>query len=542
MAVVKTAALVSVTSLLVSGTDQVADSFDGSILGQLTTPTRIAEAIAATGLIGIIFALVLVLAVLALWAELAVRASVIYLVVMAAPMILAASIHPKLRGSWTKLAELGAAVIFSKILVALAISIAFAELSGISASPSFAEGIGALVAGIATLGIACFAPFVLFRLFALEVAHLEGLSRRPVRAARDAQQLAYYHRGSSFGSFLNRHGSEPGTAGGAGGPGLPPGGGPLPGRAPSGGGGMTGAGGAAVPAGALLIAGQRLASVGKEAARGGVEAVAGGAHARSQTSGTGTSRARDGAAERAGGFRDSAAVAEGGSARREPPCASSAVRLSEEATSARKGSEPQVGLASPPRRLDENASPAAGASAGSERRATSPATAAGSVPGVVTKRKEAITSDAKRPPERLAVGTDAASGQAGKHPPAHRAGSSPDGDQGRPRTEASAPQPRSRPALPSQGLAGRATQQVLPTSNALLERDAASPAGSVSPAGPTGRPLPLGPQAGGARGGSPSNKPKPERTAPPAGVVRTAAATEEMNERGWSESNGVDHG
>lgn len=239
-AVIKTAALVGVVSLLVSGTDQVANYFDGSITSQLgLVPVNIAAAITATGMIGMLFAAVVILAVLGLWAELALRAAVLYLVVMTAPMVIAASVHPRLRQSFTRLAEIGAGVIFSKVLIALALSVAFSELSDVSASPSFSQGVAALVACIATLGISCFAPFVLFRLFALEVSHLEGLARRPVRAARDAQQVSYYNRGG-LNRYLGRFAgpgaasSGPGTGGGAGGGARYPWG---PAGTPSGGGG-----------------------------------------------------------------------------------------------------------------------------------------------------------------------------------------------------------------------------------------------------------------------------------------------------------------
>jgi hypothetical protein len=239
MAVLKTAALVSVVSLLVSGTDQVADYFDGSIVSHLgAAPALIALAVSDAGIVGMIFAAVIIFAVLGLWAELAVRAATIYLVVMTAPMVIAASVHPRLRDSWRKLAEIGAGLIFAKVLVALAFAVAFSELSGLTSSPSFSQAIGALVAAITTLLLSCFAPFVLFRLFSLEVAHLEGLARRPSRAARDAQQLAYYNR-AGVASFLNRHGSAGGSAGG--GSAAPGTSSPGPGRTGGGGGGGTGA-------------------------------------------------------------------------------------------------------------------------------------------------------------------------------------------------------------------------------------------------------------------------------------------------------------
>jgi hypothetical protein len=183
-AFLKTALLVPVTALLVSGTDQVSDFLDGSILEHLgASPAAIAAAIADTDVVGMIVALVIIGAVLALWAELAIRAAMIYLVVMTAPMVIMASVHPRLRQSWNKFAEIGAALIFSKVLVALALTVGFSQLVSVPNAPSFSESVAALVVGIATLAIACFSPFVLFRLISAEVAQFEGLARRPVRAA-----------------------------------------------------------------------------------------------------------------------------------------------------------------------------------------------------------------------------------------------------------------------------------------------------------------------------------------------------------------------
>ncbi len=274
MAVVKTVGVVSVVSVLVSGSDQVANYFDGSIVSKLgAIPALMAVAIGETGIVGMIFAAIIIIAVLGLWAELAVRAALLYLVVMTAPMVIGASIHPKLRDSWRKLAEIGAGIIFSKVLVALALAVAFSELDGLAQSPSLGQAVGALVAGITTLLLSCFAPFVLFRLFSLEVAHLEGLARRPTRAARDAQQIAYYNR-SGIGSFLNRHGTAGGGAGGAGAAGgaggvVPKAGGP---------------GGAAAPAAAAASGVGAVAAAGAKAASGAAKAA--GAAAKGASAGT----------------------------------------------------------------------------------------------------------------------------------------------------------------------------------------------------------------------------------------------------------------
>ena len=251
-AVLKTALLVPLTALLVGGTDQIANWLDGSILHGLglapaAVGVAIAAAIADTDVVGLIVALILICAVLAIWAELAVRAALVYLVVMTAPMVIMASVHPRLRQSWTRLAEIGAAVIFAKVLIALSLAVGFSEITSVTSSSSFSQALAALLVALTTLGISCFAPFVLFRLISVEVAQLEGLARRPARAVRDAQQLAYYNR-HGLSSYLNRmSGERPGAAGPPGSAGFPggpkePGGaaGPV-GSRPNDGGGASGA-------------------------------------------------------------------------------------------------------------------------------------------------------------------------------------------------------------------------------------------------------------------------------------------------------------
>jgi hypothetical protein len=204
-AILKTAALVPLTSLLVSGTDEISAGLIRLISPDLlVAPALLAEDLAATGFVGLVIAAVVVVAVLALWAELALRGALIYLVVMTAPLAIAASIHPRLRQVSTRLAELGVALVASKVLMALAVTVGFSELT-VAGAHSFGQAVGALVAGVGTLGIAAFAPYVLFRLISVEIAHLEGLARRPARAAQQIGSAAASSRQS-----LTRHLSRPG--------------------------------------------------------------------------------------------------------------------------------------------------------------------------------------------------------------------------------------------------------------------------------------------------------------------------------------------
>ncbi len=242
-AVLKTALLVPLTSLLVRASDQAAAALLRLVLKQLGVAcAALGVDLAVGGIVGMFVAPVVVLAALALWVELALRAALVYLVVMTARAIIAAAVHPRLRQSLGRLAELGVALIASKVMIALALAVGLSEMST-SGAASFGQAIGSLVAAVATLCIACFAPYVLFRLISVEVAHLEGLSRRPARATRDAAQYTATAR-QSLSRYLNRLGNPEasatsGTAGpgplGPGGPGGAGGAGPV-GDGPAGGG------------------------------------------------------------------------------------------------------------------------------------------------------------------------------------------------------------------------------------------------------------------------------------------------------------------
>ncbi|HTW99455.1 MAG TPA: hypothetical protein VMD59_11790, partial [Acidimicrobiales bacterium] len=176
-AFIKTAVLVPVTSLLVSASDSIADLFDASIVSHIDgVALAVGTAIAATDSVGMILAGVIIVAVLGLWAELALRVALVYLVVINAPMVIMASVHPRARQAWHKLVEMGAALIFSKILVAIALEIGFSQIGALTTSGSFATDVGALIAGVATLAVACFSPFLLFRMISAELAQFEGVA------------------------------------------------------------------------------------------------------------------------------------------------------------------------------------------------------------------------------------------------------------------------------------------------------------------------------------------------------------------------------
>jgi hypothetical protein len=225
IAVLEMALLVGVTAALVAASDQIsAEIARGASHGLSTFVSfELASAIAGTGVVGLVSGGLVILAALGIWAELLVRSALIYLAVLAGPLIFAASVHPAARGLRRRYLEGGLALICSKIVVALALTTGSAMLSGLSHSSSFAEATGALLEALAVLLVACFAPFVLLRLLlgAEAIVAAEGLERRPGRAVISSLGAA-----SSVGGFssMTRRLSTPTTSIPGGGPTPPPGG------------------------------------------------------------------------------------------------------------------------------------------------------------------------------------------------------------------------------------------------------------------------------------------------------------------------------
>jgi hypothetical protein len=131
-----------------------------------------------------IVAMVVVLAAVVLWMEMVLRATVLYIAVFFLPLGLAAFIWPATAHITKRFIELIVAVIGSKFVIVATLTLGGAVLGAKHV------GIDATVTGTAILALAAFAPFSVLRLVpvveAAASAHLEGLSRRPGRAAVSA--------------------------------------------------------------------------------------------------------------------------------------------------------------------------------------------------------------------------------------------------------------------------------------------------------------------------------------------------------------------
>jgi len=130
--------------------------------------------------VGAIVGLVVIAGSVMLWLELLLRAAAIYVAVAFLPLALAGLVWPA-TAHWAKrLVEVLVALILSKLVIVAALTVAAGAIgAGTTTDQALTGGAILLMAG--------FAPFLLLRLVPVAeagaIAHLEGASRRAVRAA-----------------------------------------------------------------------------------------------------------------------------------------------------------------------------------------------------------------------------------------------------------------------------------------------------------------------------------------------------------------------
>jgi len=254
-----------------------------------------AGAVAVPLFVGFIAAVVMAFAALFVWIELLMRDAAVYVVALFMPLALAAAIWPRWASALRRTCELLICVIFSKFVIVAVISLA---ASLVARGDGSAEQV--LAAG-AMLLIACFSPFVLFKLVpfaegAISSAYgRQGAGGAAIRTFEVASSGQLMRRSAMVnwgagGPASSSGGSSGGGAGGAEGGGkgksrIGGGGGP----AGSGGGaagaaeGGASAGGAAGAAAMPAAAGASAA----KAAKGGAEKLAGSGVAAEASSGSG---------------------------------------------------------------------------------------------------------------------------------------------------------------------------------------------------------------------------------------------------------------
>jgi hypothetical protein len=158
-----------------------------------------ATATSATGgFAAVLLGLVAAAAGLLLWIELIVRASLVYVLVAISPLSFAAIVWPATRSALRRTVELLLAVVFSKVVICIALAIGVAALSGAgtagTSTPAggagFASNAGAsaggLLVGAVLLGLAAFSPFIVLKIVPIAESALvaQGISHAPARGAQ----------------------------------------------------------------------------------------------------------------------------------------------------------------------------------------------------------------------------------------------------------------------------------------------------------------------------------------------------------------------
>lgn len=163
------------------------------------------------------------LGMLMLWMVLFVREALIYLVVAMAPIAWATSVWPAIASVRKRVLEMLAALVFSKLAIAMALAVGLGALGGIGATGNPGEStvgnglaeFGTLVVGIITFGLAAFMPFLVIKLVPIveAAAIAQGIHSAPLRAAQMGLQYSYYLQGMQ--SRLAGTGRGLGGSGGA---------------------------------------------------------------------------------------------------------------------------------------------------------------------------------------------------------------------------------------------------------------------------------------------------------------------------------------
>lgn len=228
IAVVGIGGTVVVVQVLLDLTDSLSQYITSSVgadtKGFVSSIQTLATSTGSTGAPLLVLGLLILIAAIVVFVELLVRSLLIYLIVALCPLAWAALVWPAIQGALRKTLELLVAVILSKVVVALAIAVGAAALSGTAlaggqapelAGYTFAEpgssqsaaaeptgsrqdgtltgSLGLLATGVATLAVAAFSPFLIARLlpFAEGAVVAQGTRGAPVRAGQQVWNMKY---------------------------------------------------------------------------------------------------------------------------------------------------------------------------------------------------------------------------------------------------------------------------------------------------------------------------------------------------------------
>lgn len=166
-----------------SATDALCSVFLGDHVTQLASHFSDAMAQSARStspiVVQMLMSMLTVAGCILVWLEMMVRSAAIYVTTFFMPLVLVGYIWPATAGMAKRGVEILASLILSKFVIVATLSLGVAAFGG--------RGADGTIAGAGLLLLAGFAPFALLRLApvveAAAIGHLEGLSRRPLRAA-----------------------------------------------------------------------------------------------------------------------------------------------------------------------------------------------------------------------------------------------------------------------------------------------------------------------------------------------------------------------
>jgi hypothetical protein len=182
---------VQFADLALSATDAMCQAIsagrDGQLSGQFSDAMFAGVLTGAPQMIQVIILVLMIVGAVLVWIELLLRSAAVYIAMFFMPLALAAYVWPATANLAKRTVEVLVALILSKFVIVAALTLGLAALSsGTSADDAVAAGAILLIAG--------FAPFTLLRLAPVvesaAIAHLEGVSRRPFRAASRAAAVA----------------------------------------------------------------------------------------------------------------------------------------------------------------------------------------------------------------------------------------------------------------------------------------------------------------------------------------------------------------
>lgn len=193
VAILLGAAGAGLVGLALSATDELSASIAAGTGTSLTSSLRVlALAVGATpalpGAVAVVVAGLVILGSLVLWVELVVRAAAITVATAVLPLVLATTLWPPAIAWARRLVETLGALIVSKAVIVLVLSVA------LDAVAHAGDGAASALTGGALLLLASFMPYAVLRLVPLAEAtamsHLESVRHRATTAARQVSGRA----------------------------------------------------------------------------------------------------------------------------------------------------------------------------------------------------------------------------------------------------------------------------------------------------------------------------------------------------------------